>query len=441
MRNRKHKLISMIMVTTFLTLSLYGCGTKSSNEVESKANDAKDVTTAAVETETDITAVDVAVTEPVTIKFWHTYGDVEEAAFLNNVMPLWNKLYPNITVEAVRQDSSNYHEMIVTGFGTGDVPDVARIDIVNTAAYAAQGGLVALDGFEDFATVSATCLAGPLSTSLYKGHYYALPLDTNCKSAVINMNKLKEIGLTEVPVTLEEFIAAADGYGSYLLSVSGVGGWDLYPYFWLFGGSITDDGYTTATGYLNSEESIAAVNTMLDLHKKGIFTIRDIDGTVDAWDGISSGEFAMFFEGPWYFSSYADSLAAGIVPATIPTYNGRSASVVGGENIAVFSTSKNQEAAYLFAKFMLSEEAQLAMLEVGQLPVLSSLVDNAKVLENPVWSVYMKQMESAMTRTPSPNSSTIDQIWSDAMTNIFSAGADVTEELNNAATLMDEQLK
>ena len=83
--------------------------------------------------------------EPVTITFWHTYGDSEEAQFLNVVMPLWESLHPEIKVEAVRQDGSQYHQMIVTSFGTGMSPDVARVDIANIAAYAKQGGLAALD--------------------------------------------------------------------------------------------------------------------------------------------------------------------------------------------------------------------------------------------------------------------------------------------------------
>ncbi len=449
MRIKKQRCLALLMMLMMLIFTLYGCSAKSedatTNDQSNKAADSSVTNDDADKTDTkdtDKADTDTAATqEPITITFWHTYGDSEEAAFLEKVIPLWNEKYPNITVEAVRQDSGNYHQMIVTGFGTGDLPDVARIDIVNTASYAAQGGLVALDSFEDFSSISEQCLAGPLSTNFYKDHYYGLPLDTNCKAAVVNMNKLTEIGLSEVPATMEEFIQAAEGYGNYLLNVSGVGTWDLYPYFWLFGGTLTNDTYTQATGYLNSEASINAINKLLDLNAKKVFTIRDVDGTVDAWDGISSGEYAMFFEGPWYFSSYSDREAAGILPATVPTYEGRSASVVGGENIGVFSTGKNQEAAYLFAKFMVSEEAQLAMLQVGQLPILSSLVNNDTVTSNPVWSVYMKQMESAMARIPSPNNSTIDQIWSDTMTNIFAGGADVKEELDKAASLMDEQLQ
>lgn len=59
----------------------------------------------------------------------------------------------------------------------------------------------------------------------------------------------------------------------------------------------------------------------------------------------------------------------------------------------------------------------------------------------PVWSVYMKQMESACARIPSPNHTAIGEIWSDALTNIFVNGADVQAELTNAAALIDEQLQ
>ena len=425
------KLAAVFLAIAMLAMCIAGCGgngvpdaTVNGSDHSSAASDSSDPQQPA---------------EEVTITFWHTYGDSEEAQFLNVVMPLWEKAHPEIKVEAVRQDSSQYHQMIVTSFGTGMSPDVARVDITNVAAYAKQGGLVALSDFADFAELSAAYLEAPLSTNLYQGKYYGLPLDTNCKAAVVNTNVLKELGLNEVPATMEEFLAAAKDRGTYSLNVSGVGDWDMYPYFWLFGGTLTDEGFTKATGYLDSEASIAAINKLLELHEQKIFTIRDVDGSVDAWDGINS-EYAMFFEGPWYFGSYEDCAAKGIVAATIPTYEGRSASVVGGEDIAVFATSKHQQAAYEFAKFMTSEEVQLAMLEAGQLPILKSLVGHEAVTSNPVWSVYMKQMESAKARIPSPNNSAIQEIWSEAITSIFVEGADVAGTLHDAAARIDAQL-
>lgn len=371
----------------------------------------------------------------VTLKFWYTYGEGEEEILLNEVIPMWEAENPNIKIDCIRQDGSQYHQMIVTSFGTGNGPDVARIEITKTAAYANQGGLTAVSDYPEFASLKDNFLEGPLSTNLFKGSYYGLPLDTNCKAAVVNTNILKnELDLDKVPTTMEEFLDKAKNRDTYSLNVSGFGDWDLYTYFWLFGGVLTDDGFTKASGYINSAASVNAINTMIKLHDEGIFTIRDLDGSVDAWDGIES-EYAMFFEGPWYnFNAKAD---IGIVPSLIPTYEGKSASIVGGENIAVFSTSKYQDAAWKFAQFMTSDKVQKAMLKSGQLPVLKDMVESPAVLENPVWSVYMEQLKSAKARIPSPYTGDIETAWKNAMTSIFVDGEAVQAQMDKLASELD----
>lgn len=374
--------------------------------------------------------------EPVTITFWHTYGDAETPVIDEVIIPMFEAANPDIKVEAVRQ-SGDFNQMLVTALGTGVVPDVARVDITKTSAYAKLGGIVAMDEIEGFDALKDAVLEAPLSTNLWNGHYYGLPLNTNCKAAVVNLNVLKELGFDEPPATMEEFVAACKekAPGQYKLNVSGLGDWDLYPYFWLFGGKLTDEGFTTASGYLDSAESVAAINTMLELHEDGMFTIRDVDGTPDAWDGINS-EYAMFFEGPW--APFNEE--AGIVPALIPTWNGKSASVVGGENIVIFSGSQKQDAAFRFVTFMLSEEVQLELLKVGVIPTLKSCVDSEAVQADPKWSVYMKQLESAQSRIPTPQASTAEQLWQDAMTEIFIEGADVQSTLTNYAAEIDIEL-
>lgn len=424
----RKKGMALLLSMTLVGMSLAGCG---DNSADTQSNESNETST--------IATTEEEISEPCTITFWYTYGDQEEEILLNEVIPIWNELHPDITVDCVRQDSSQYNEMVVISFGTGQGPDVARIDITLTAEYAAQGGLVALSDYDDFGTLSTEYLEGPLSTNLYQGAYYGLPLDTNCKAAVVNTNILQEeLGLTEVPKTMEEFIEAAKDRGTYSLSVSGFGDWDMYPYFWLFGGKLTDDDFTKATGYLNSTESVAAIEKIKELHDEKILTIKELDGTADAWDGIE-GEYAMFFEGPWY--GFADKKDAGIEPALIPSYNGETSSVVGGENIAVFATSEHPKESYEFAKFMTSEEVQLLMLDAGQLPVLKSLVDNEKIQGNDVWAIYMQQLETAMARIPSPNNTDIGMVWKDAMTNIFLYNADVQTELTAAAEKIDSYLQ
>ncbi|MCE5343530.1 MAG: extracellular solute-binding protein [Eubacteriales bacterium] len=369
-----------------------------------------------------------------TITFWHTYGDAETPVIDDVIIPMFEAANPDIKVEAVRQ-SGDFNQMLVTALGTGVVPDVARVDITNTSAYAKLGGIVAMDSFDGFEALKDAALDGPLSTSLWNGHYYGLPLNTNCKAAVINLEQMKALGFDGAPATMEEFIAACKekAPGEYKLNVSGLGDWDMYPYFWLFGGVLTDAGYTQATGYLDSAQSVAAIAAIKQMHDDGVFTIRDVDGTPDAWDGINS-QYAMFFEGPWY--PFSDT----IVPAVIPTVNGKNASVVGGENIVIFTGSTKQDAAFRFVQFMLTEEVQLKLLDVGVIPTLKSCVNSEAVLSNPKWSVYMKQLETAQSRIPTPQSSTVQQIWTDAMTMIFIEGADIQQTLTDAAQQIDVEL-
>lgn len=375
-----------------------------------------------------------AMAEDVTVTFWHTYGDQETPIIDEVIIPLFEETHPGIKVDAVRQ-SGDFNQMLVTALGTGVVPDVARVDITKTSAYAKLGGIVAMDEIEGFAALKDAVLDGPLSTNLWNGHYYGLPLNTNCKAAVVNSEVLKTLGLDTVPATMEELVDACrtNGNGEYKINVSGVGDWDLYPWFWLFGGVVTDDGFTKASGWLDSEASVNAIKTIMQLHDEGIFTIRDVDGTPDAWDGINY-QYAMFLEGPWYPFSET------VMPATVPTWNGKSASVVGGENIVIFSGSEKKEAAFEFVQFMLSEEVQLKLLEVGVIPTLKSLVENDAVKNDAKWSVYMQQLESAKSRIPTPQASTVEQLWSDAMNMIFLEGADVQETLTMTAGLIDEEL-
>jgi multiple sugar transport system substrate-binding protein len=374
--------------------------------------------------------------EPITITFWHTYGDAETPILDEVVIPMFEAANPGIKVEAIRQ-SGDFNQMLVTAFGTGVVPDVARVDITKTSAYANLGGIIAMDELEGFAALKDAVLEGPLSTNLWNGHYYGLPLNTNCKAAVLNMNVLKTLGFDAAPATMEEFIAACmeKAPGEYKLNVSGLGDWDMLPYFWLFGGILTDEGFTKASGYMDSEQSVAAIEAIMQMHDDGVFTIRDLDGSPDAWDGINS-QYAMFFEGPWAPFNEEN----GIVPALIPTYNGQSASVVGGENIVIFSGSEKQEAAFKFVEFMLSEEAQLELLKVGVIPTLKACVDSEAVQNDPKWSVYMEQLASAKSRIPTPQASTVEQLWTDAMTEIFMEGADVQEVLTAYAAEIDIEL-
>lgn len=424
-------LVAVLMMFSLLT----GCGTTEGKKGE------LDQTTA--QAQTAPTAVPTEQPkEKVKITFWHTYGDSEEPFFNDNILPLFKEKFPYIEVESLRQESGQYNQLIVTALGTKQTPDVARIDLTNVATYANQGGLLSLDDMEGFKEIAGQCLEGPLATNYFKSKYYGLPLDTNCKAAVMNMNVMKKLGFTEPPKTMEEIIEAStkNSAGKYTINVSGTGDWDSYTYFWLFGGVLTDGKFSKAAGYMDSPQSIAALQKMIDLHNEKVFTVRDIDGTPDAWDGIKKDEYALFFEGPWYFSCNPDYKDKNIVPAAIPTYNGKSSSIVGGEDIVIFKNSKHPEEAFEFVKFMLSDEVQTLMASKGQMPVLKTSVNKEQIKKDSVLSVYQKQLETANTRIPSPQNSLISQYWGEEITKALKGEVTAEAALKSAAQKIDAEL-
>lgn len=79
--------------------------------------------------------------------------------------------------------------------------------------------------------------------------------------------------------------------------------WNSLPYFYGFGGKLADKEFTRTNGYLNSEESIHAVETMFNLYKEKLINPNLLDDSGDLWSDIyASWDTFMIDEGPWYYS-------------------------------------------------------------------------------------------------------------------------------------------
>jgi multiple sugar transport system substrate-binding protein len=380
----------------------------------------------------------------VTLTFWHNFSEGTESDYIaDTIVPLFEERNPGIKVDAVAQGNDQYNNLIITALGTGSTPDIARIDLTDLANYADLGGVIALDDMPGFQETADSLFPGPLSTALYKGKYYGLPLGTNTKVAVCNMDVMKKLGFDSPPKTMEEFIAASKKMspGEPVISVSSVGEWDILPYIWLFGGDVTDPGYNQASGYFDSDTTVDAVKQIKKLYDEKVLAIRDLDGTPDAWDGIQTGSYAMILEGPWFFTFISDYADKNIVPAVIPSWKGSTSSIVGGEDIVVFQSSDHPQEAFEFIKFLLSEEIQVMMGEnMGQMPVNMKAALDPAISDDPIWSVYLEQLKTAKARIPSPRKQLIQDHEKDTMMMIFNDGKPVKESLSTGAILIDEEL-
>ena len=380
-----------------------------------------------------------------TVTFWNGYGaDGDEiTTFRNEVLPAFQAAYPNVTVETQEIPYDDLRQKLVTGVAGGVLPDVLRADIIWVPEFADQGALLALDEeMPDFADLAATVFPGPLSTNKFGDHYYGLPLDTNTRIIFSNDAVLEAAGITEKPTTIEEFEAALAtiretlGPDVFGYAEGGTGGWNVLPWIWSFGGAVTDPEMTTATGYLNGEGTVAAVTKLKGWLDAGYLSPGILGGGTATSDQFGNGQAAMVLEGPWMpniFANQFPELGFGYTP--VPAGPGGSQSVVGGEDIVVFSTTQNKDAALAFVRHMLSEESQLAMGKVGQMPVLSSLVGHPDLPD--YYPTFMEQLQNGNARTPVPAWPAIDEAISNAVLKALRGDMEIQAALDEAATIVD----
>jgi multiple sugar transport system substrate-binding protein len=271
----------------------------------------------------------------------------------------------------------------------------------------------------DFDAIAAKTFPGPLSTNFWQGHYYGLPQNTNTQVLLWNKADFEAAGLSEPPQSLEEFAEVActltQGETQYGYALGGTYFWAPAPIFYSMGGKIVDEEITTASGYVNSPESVAAFTLLTDLYNQGCVSPNVLGGGIGTADGHATGLYAMIIDGPWMVDIYAGTYPDFEVNfAPIPAGpDGATSSVVGGEDVVIFADTENPEAAMQWAAYLLSEESQIMMAEVGVIPTLSTLIGDESLPD--YFDVFLTQLETAQARVPHPKWSDMDN----AINNVF----------------------
>ncbi|CAM4168763.1 extracellular solute-binding protein [Paenibacillus alkaliterrae] len=348
----------------------------------------------------------------VTIEYWHTYSDQEEKVLAEEIKPLFEEQNPGIELKLTRMPYEGLKEQIIAGVAGDAAPDLMRMDIIWVPEFAKMGALQDISKNEGFDDIKASVFEAPMETNAYNGGYYGVPVNTNTKIAIYNKSVLDEIGVTKAPETMDEFVEAAK------LAVAkgkpggiGIGGanvWAASPYFWSLGGSLTNEDYTKVEGYLNSPESVKALETIVQWNKDGLVTPTILGGEPGAWDGMKNNDYMMIDDGPWFYSILMNEAESAFKPleqtvrGLIPAGAGGSRSVVGGEDLVIFTNSKHPQEAWTFAKWMLGDEPQKIMSKLGLIPTNKTAANDPAFLEQPFVTEYVKQLETALPRTPIP---------------------------------------
>ncbi|MCR5640328.1 MAG: extracellular solute-binding protein [Lachnospiraceae bacterium] len=432
----KKKKISAIALAAMLSLTAFaGCGGQSPNVSDSTAGSSD-------------SASGNETSEDVTINFWHHYSaqSAENETLTEVLIPKFEEENPGIHVNAVSHEWADLHEKILISAQSETLPDVARLDSAWVPEFEKMGILVPLnEEMTDYADVSSGLLESAMTTAEVDGKNYGLALNTNTKILYYNVEALKNAGI-EVPTTMDEFADACKklsgtneagqqvwGYDEPALS-----GWNLCPFIWSMGGSITNEEQTKASGYINSAETVAAIQMFADLYQDNAITGWN-SGDIPMTDGFGTGRYAMLLEGPWKVAemkgAYPDFAYE---TAAVPAGKGGSISVLGGEDISMFNTA-NKDAAWKFMKFMTGSYAQEEMAKCGQIPCNKEALESDTV-KNADFAPYIEQLETAKSRPTVACWSEIDSALSEAVTAVVNGEKTAQDAMDELATEVDALL-
>ena len=387
--------------------------------------------------------------ETVTINFWHHYSaqSAENETLMNVLIPAFEAENPGIKVNAVSHEWAELHDKVLVSANSNALPDVARCDIAWLPEFQQMGILVPLDEeMPDFDEVSGQLLDSAMSTAQIGGHYYGLALNTNSKIVFYNTAMLEAAGI-EVPATMDEWVEAVkalsgeneNGQQVWGWNEPALAGWNICPFIWSFGGALTNEDQTVATGYINGPATVKAVETFAQLVQSGAITGFN-SGDIPMTDGFGTGRYAMMLEGPWKSAELAGAypdVAYGTAP--IPAGEGGSISVLGGEDIAMFNTA-NQEAAWKFMQFMTSEFAETEMAKCGQIPVNVAALESDTV-KNADYAPFIEAIQTARARPTVAAWSEMDNGLQVALTAVVNGEKTAQEALDELAAEWDALLK
>ncbi|MGD7023638.1 extracellular solute-binding protein [Rossellomorea vietnamensis] len=377
------------------------------------------------------------------IEIWHTYSDEETRIFEKEVIPLFEEEFPDIDVKPVRQPhNEQLMSALISRASVNRTPDIIRMDITWLPKFADLKLLYPVSEFEDFDEVKERFYRPPLESNRYGEDYYGLPLNTNTKAAIFNKDTVEDLGLDQLPHTMDELLDVVEE-NQLTIGINDVSPWNSLPYFYGLGGKLLSPQYTQAAGYLDSKESIAAVERLVQLYENGNFPAEILKGYPQTWEKIRTGGYFMIDEGPWFYSVHSlldiEVLKRQTVSAPFPS-NEVYTSVLGGENAVITKGSQHREASWTFIKWLTTETPQKLLLTAGVLPTNTEVEMSSIVEQYPYYESYIESIDKTFLRPPVPQWNEINSIYTEYFRLMFSGELSAEEGLKKAAEEIDELL-
>jgi ABC-type glycerol-3-phosphate transport system substrate-binding protein len=348
----------------------------------------------------------------------------------------FQQAYPNIKIELSGYDWQEMAGKVRLAISQGAPPDVAHH---HAFAMGAQGMAEPVDDLWQQWDAAGQFMPGAMEDVTWKGRRYGVPLDINALFMIYNKVAFEQAGLSppgpgytfaQLRSDLEELTKPSEGRYGIALSASG---WSMYGLLRSHGGELLHEDGETVRVSLNDPQVVETLQFFSDLGRDQLGTLpppqpRQSDHPVVLF---SERKVALFFAGPFDLARLKHEappeVYAEVGTALLPVLEDGAASlsVLGGGSLFVPAGAEHREAGFEFMKWAIADRYALRMAqEMGRYPVRSTMYQDRSFRTEPLLLPFLEQLKTARPYKLEAYA-TASTIWSNAVHNVFTPGANV----------------
>jgi multiple sugar transport system substrate-binding protein len=338
----------------------------------------------------------------------------------------WNAAHPNekVTFKEQSESADAQHDDLVQHFQAKDPNyDVASVDVIWTAEFAAKGWLQPLK--DSFQLDTSKLLPATVKTATYNNTLYAAPVTSDG-----GMLYYRKDLVPTPPKTWDEMMSMCsiakknnmDCYAGQFFKYEGLTVNAAEAINTAGGKIVGDDGKTPQ---VNSPESAKGLSRLADAYKNGDIPKQGITyKEEESRQAFESGKLLFLRNWPYVFnlaSTEGSSKVKGkFAVAPLPGESGPGASSLGGHNAAMSAYSAHKATAFDFLKFLLDEQQQRWFVTQGSLaPSLQALYDDPALVKKAPYLPVLKT--SILNAVPRPVSAFYPAVTKAVQDNSYAA--------------------
>lgn len=275
----------------------------------------------------------------------------------------FQQAYPSIKLELVPEFDD---QKLLTGFASGQLPDLLWMDRFRIASWASRDVLMPLDDLIAQAGIDLNkYYPAALEEVIFDGKIYALPQFMDVRALYVNQDALAEIGVDPASVDSSNWEQLSE-LGSQLVKREGdrVDRWGFdhklqSGYLWLWGAGnggkfLSDDASETTFDDPKVVEALQWGVTAYE-NQGGFNLLESVSTTWQGDEQFARGQVAMTLYENWMMgivARVAPDLNFNVIPIQPNGVPGTAVSFSGGPSWCIPNGAKDAEAAWTFINFM-----------------------------------------------------------------------------------------